>query len=1162
MRYFNKTFFWFLAIISIIWSAYAIPTIILNGMNPFFVNYWDVFTDPWATRFDTDGSTWDIINATSWSINTLLLWAQLLEYSYTNGTWETWIKIRTVEVGDQTAPIITLSGSNSLTIGHNTIYTEQWATRTDNVDWTWFISTPSSGSVNTNTLWTYTLEYTYTDNAGNTWNTVTRTITVVDQTAPVITLSGLSSIIMPQNNLYTEQWATRTDNIDWTWFISTPSSGSVNTSTLWTYILEYTYTDNAGNTWNIVTRTITVVDQIAPVIVTWSAFINEWNNLTINSALLTNDINPIISYWFDINNNWSADFTNTSWILNLTRTQLQSFGISWNNTTLLPSDVYTIKITATDSSNNVWTGIYQLKVYNLAPVISITSSIISGKIYTWIFNIQRSITDPANQDFPMNTDVYYSNNNWATFIPIISTSSNRTWNYLWNTTWVTDGINYKLRVRSTDDYGNNAIISLPFKIDNSGPMISGQTNYTISEWSSLWLNINSTTDSIAWISWYVWNINGNLTWTTTWILNLSWSQLQSFSINNDGIYPLSVDVRDTVWNKSTKTINLTITNTSPTLTITQPTTGIYSGILPIIWTTNDVANWDLPLFISVQYTNWTYSGIITQATGLSSPYNLNTLSIPDGTWYTIIIKSSDDDSTTIRTWNVISIDNTIPIISWFLNTYTINESNWFSIDISSSKDMIAGLSWGSSQFTWTLNNIVLPTSTNWYRNFTRSSLASYGITNWSGQSYPISLTVTDAIGHKAIKTWLLIVNNIAPTIQIISPSTWWITWTWTKIIQRTQSDPIDTWMKITISYSTWSNGPWIYLWSWSSNSFSSLSRNTALISDSTYYIKATIEDDKDTVYTIRWPLIVDNIPNFLWWWCGSWWWCTSTPSWWAWGGGGWWGGSSSSATKDYCPLWDYTNNLYDGDCWTKPTTTTNSSWTTTSSGNQLTQSSWTTSVAINSDMYNTTIPNWYCYTRKENISIGDSQELITTREFKKWLAFLYSYSMTIFNNIDDFKPEQKLTREQAAKIFVNFATNVLCRKPDTSIEIQYNDIDEADKSLQKYIILAYQLDIMKWGTDWNFRPFEAITKAQVNAALIRMLLKWYLPEKTTPWYKEYSTVSSNIWITTQQVADSVAISRNDTALMMFRAYKNSTFSLQNIKYESFVLDNRNQYIVQ
>ena len=43
-------------------------------------------------------------------------------------------------------------------------------------------------------------------------------------------------------------------------------SGSVNTGVVGTYILQYTYTDTAGNAGNTVTRTVYVTDQTQPTV--------------------------------------------------------------------------------------------------------------------------------------------------------------------------------------------------------------------------------------------------------------------------------------------------------------------------------------------------------------------------------------------------------------------------------------------------------------------------------------------------------------------------------------------------------------------------------------------------------------------------------------------------------------------------------------------------------------------------------------------------------------------------------------------------------------------------------------------------------------------------------------------------------------------------------
>jgi hypothetical protein len=91
------------------------------------------------------------------------------------------------------------------------------------------------------------------------------------------------------------------------------------------------------------------------------------------------------------------------------------------------------------------------------------------------------------------------------------------------------------------------------------------------------------------------------------------------------------------------------------------------------------------------------------------------------------------------------------------------------------------------------------------------------------------------------------------------------------------------------------------------------------------------------------------------------------------------------------------------------------------------------------------------------VSVVDSPTLNTTIEFKKALSFLYSYEMTMFNNVDEFAPTRTLTREEAAKLFTNFAMNVLCRTSDTSVSLDYKDMGGANDTLKPYIVKAYQL---------------------------------------------------------------------------------------------------------
>ena len=215
-------------------------------------------------------------------------------------------------------------------------------------------------------------------------------------------------------------------------------------------------------------------------------------------------------------------------------------------------------------------------------------------------------------------------------------------------------------------------------------------------------------------------------------------------------------------------------------------------------------------------------------------------------------------------------------------------------------------------------------------------------------------------------------------------------------------------------------------------------------------------------------------------------------------------------------------------------------------------------------IFNPTIENGKCYTRRAYLGIKDSEILVTSEEFKKALSFLRSYEMTMFDNVDGFDPYRNLSREEAAKIFSNFAINVLCRKPDMSLSVKYSDVENADPSLKPYITLAYQLGVMKGSGmgDGEFRPFDAISKAEVNAVLIRMILKSYLDEKQSEnkvWYAEYNKVATDLGIINQG-AGAEPVLRNNVALMLFRAYKNQVFDWRNINYFSYVLNSRDLFV--
>lgn len=101
---------------------------------------------------------------------------------------------------DTTSPVITVTGDNPATIEKGSPYIEVGATASDNVDGDLTSDIVITGTVNTSVVGTYTITYSVTDAAGNT-GTATRTVNVVDTTAPIITANLRSTINNGQTSL-------------------------------------------------------------------------------------------------------------------------------------------------------------------------------------------------------------------------------------------------------------------------------------------------------------------------------------------------------------------------------------------------------------------------------------------------------------------------------------------------------------------------------------------------------------------------------------------------------------------------------------------------------------------------------------------------------------------------------------------------------------------------------------------------------------------------------------------------------------------------------------------------------------------------------------------------------------------------------------------------
>ena len=246
------------------------PTITLLGDPTVNIEVGAIYTDAGADADDNvDGPViTDNIVAVS-TVNTSVIGNYTVTYNVSDAAGNAATQVtRTVNVtGDETNPVITLTGDVTVTIEVGTDYTDAGATAIDNSDGNLTSSIVTVSTVNTAIIGSYTVTYNVSDTAGNAATQVTRTVNVVDTTVPVITLSGDATVTIWVGAVYTDAGATATDNYDGDITNNITIVNSVDTSVVGSYTVTYNVSDAAENPATQVTRTVNVTaDVTSPVI--------------------------------------------------------------------------------------------------------------------------------------------------------------------------------------------------------------------------------------------------------------------------------------------------------------------------------------------------------------------------------------------------------------------------------------------------------------------------------------------------------------------------------------------------------------------------------------------------------------------------------------------------------------------------------------------------------------------------------------------------------------------------------------------------------------------------------------------------------------------------------------------------------------------------------
>lgn len=244
------------------------PVITLLGGNPAWVECGEIYEDAWATALDNyDGDLTASLIVAGNDIYTFTTGEYTVTYNVSDSAANPAVEVtRTVMVEDTIPPVITRLGTSPVTVQCGATYTDAGATAMDSCQGNITSSIVVTNPVNTGVPGTYTVRYNVSDASTNAATAVTRTVNVVDTTAPVITRIGTTPVTVQCGSTYTDAGATAADSCGGNLTGNIAVGGVVNTSVPGTYTVTYNVSDSAANAATAVSRTVTVVDTTAPII--------------------------------------------------------------------------------------------------------------------------------------------------------------------------------------------------------------------------------------------------------------------------------------------------------------------------------------------------------------------------------------------------------------------------------------------------------------------------------------------------------------------------------------------------------------------------------------------------------------------------------------------------------------------------------------------------------------------------------------------------------------------------------------------------------------------------------------------------------------------------------------------------------------------------------
>ena len=307
-------------------------------------------------------------------------------------------------------------------------------------------------------------------------------------------------------------------------------------------------------------------------------------------------------------------------------------------------------------------------------------------------------------------------------------------------TFVDNGI-YNATLTVTDPYGGTDSQTFDITVDNAAPTVDTGEDRTINEGETITL---SGTYS---------DLGVNDTHTTRWEFDdgtIIEGQTAQRTYSEPGSYTATFTVTDNDGASTSQTINITVNNTAPVITTLTGNTNISEGDTATFnASATDSGNGEL------SYT-WDFGDGSEQLSGNGEQATV-THEYTDNGNYTVTLTVEDDNGASSTQTLDIVVNNIAPAIASIAGATNINEGETVTYTASVSDP-------GDDELTynWTVNGEPIS-------NESDPETIDYTFTN--NGNYNLNLTVTDDDGAATTSELEILVNNVAPTINITSSIT-------------------------------------------------------------------------------------------------------------------------------------------------------------------------------------------------------------------------------------------------------------------------------------------------------------------------------------------------------------------------------------------------------